>query len=139
MTARTQRRTIELRYGDESDVVVTPADEDRFALSVDDAIAACHAHTKEREFRKQHKILFEQLTRWLRDHKDTVERAYLTTRDNGLLFLVVTRSKEMDPNLQDSLTELDVEIANDAYLDLIRLSVLAIPNASESNIESFIC
>ena len=138
MTSTTSRRIVELKFGDESHVVVTPEDQDRFALSVEDAIEACRAQEKRQQFQRQHDILIRQLSDWLHKHEENVDRAYVTTRDNGLLFLVVTRSIQMNPQLQDDLTELDLAIANDPCLDLIRLSVLAIPNASDSNVESFL-
>ena len=59
-------------------------------------------------------------------------------RDAGLLFLVVLKEKPFNQKIEDSLTELDIAIAQDDDLDLIKLSVLALPKASKDSIESFL-
>ena len=138
MGTNTVRSTIQLSFGDESQIVVTPEDQDRFAISVNDAIDACRAHAKEREFQTQHSLLMTLLKEWLNGKLSRVDRAFLTARDGGLLFLVVQKEQQLDEDLQDALTDLDIRIARDPALDLIKLSVLAIPKSSSSNIESFI-
>jgi hypothetical protein len=44
-----------------------------------------------------------------------------------MLFVVILRSESFDGPVEDDLTDLDIEIAQDPGLDLIRLDVLALP------------
>lgn len=138
MATHARRSAIQLRFGENDRVVVTPENEDRFALTMDEAVKACRAWESHQRFERQFRILIDVLKEWVQRHHDRVSQAHVTIRDGGLLFLVVMRKSHHDETLDESLTELDIEIANDPDLDLIRLSVLAIPNASEDNIASFL-
>jgi len=119
-------------------VVVTPADQDRFALTVEEAVKACRAYEQASAFRHQFQILLRMLADWIGQHRDQVAEAYVTVRDAGLLFLVVKKVPQYDDALEDQLTELDLAVAQDPNLDLIRLSVLAVPPASQEAIDSFL-
>lgn len=138
MSTDTQKTT-QLRYEDRDGiVVVTSDDEDRFAITVKEAIHACRVYQREEIFAHQFNILLKRLAIWLRTRQDEVADAFVTVRDNGLLFLVVRKSPHYDAGFEDDLTELDLEVAQDPNLDLIRLSVLAIPHASDDAIASFL-
>jgi hypothetical protein len=85
------------------------------------------------------KALMDRLSKWVEDHKDTVRDAYFSVRTGGgLFFMVVANSKKFDPDLEDKLTDLDIEVANKAEYDLLRLSVLAIPDSPPDCVESFL-
>lgn len=128
----------QLRYQDrEGVVVVTPDDEDRFAITVGAAIQACHAFEQQKVFEHQFTIVLKRLAKWVQETQAEIAGAYVTVRDNGLLFLVVRKSPQYDACFEDKLTELDLEVANDPNLNLIRLSVLAIPEASDDAVASF--
>ena len=70
-------------------------------------------------------------------HNDKVTRAFLTDRDAGLLFLVIQRSDKHDDEFQDELSALDLGIADDEFLQRVRMSVLALPETSDAGIASF--
>ena len=78
------------------------------------------------------------LCRWTQEHVSDVESGYITVRDGGLLFLVVRRDTEYDRDFEDALTDLVSVVACDADFDLIRLSVLALPQCPPDAMQSFL-
>lgn len=125
-------------YADEgSQVIVTPQDEDRFLLSVQEAAEACRAGNKAILFKRQFGRLLKRLALWLGQYEEGVSRAFVTIRDAGLLFLVVQKTKAYDRDFENALTSLDIEIARDSNLDMVNLSVLALPSTSEDSYQSF--
>jgi hypothetical protein len=119
-------------------VAVAPEDENRFVLSVQGAVRACNARAEFADFHKQYKYLLDKLASWIRANKKRVGLACVTQRDAGLLFLVVRKAKPYNREFADALTELDMEIARDENLNLIKLSVLALPKCSMHSIVSFL-
>jgi hypothetical protein len=119
-------------------VQIETEDEDRFLVTVGEAIRACKAFDKFADFHRQIRRVVAILSVWIENHKSQIAEAYLAVRDVGLLFLIVQNAKAFDQELEDSLTDLDVAIAQDAELNLIKLSVLALPRASEESIHSFL-
>jgi hypothetical protein len=87
---------------------------------------------------RQLRKLVRRVTEWLDVHPEDVQEAYLTVRDSGLLFLIVRKTKPFNEALEDALTELDLEIANDETLDLIRFSGLVLPATSAESVKSFL-
>ncbi|MBI2900956.1 MAG: hypothetical protein HYY17_12290 [Planctomycetes bacterium] len=119
-------------------VVVTPDDQDRFMTTVQDAVRACRAHENSVRFNDQFQQTINRLGTWVRDHRSEILQAYVSIRDTDLLFLVETRSREYSREFEDALTDLDISIAQDSALNLIRLSVLAIPHSSPEAVNSFL-
>jgi hypothetical protein len=112
--------------------------EDRFIVTVGAAIQACKKYEDYLQFSRQARKLLARLQLWMKTEDAKVRDAYVTVRDSAFLFLVVQRGQSFDRDLEDSLTELDLSIAQDEDLALIRLNVLALPNASEDSINSFL-
>jgi hypothetical protein len=136
--ART-RAVIELHCQDRDGVVrVVPDDQDQMLLSVRDAIEACRAFDDQLRFGRQFDQLLQRLGEWVRERQASVRSAYLTARDFGLLFLLVRRGGQYDEALEESLTDLDLEVANDPDYSLIRLDVLAVPEVSAESLRSFL-
>ncbi|MBN1910116.1 MAG: hypothetical protein JW818_10280 [Pirellulales bacterium] len=131
---------ITLRYDDDTGKVVIVDDrEDRFMLSVAEAVRACRVYDQLGvvRFGGQFENLLNHLGDWLAKRKTKISKAVLTTRDAGLLFLVCMREPEFDESFEEALTDLDLSIARNNDFDLIRLSVLAIPDDSEASISCF--
>jgi hypothetical protein len=128
---------IRLCHGDTSQVWVETEDEDRFLMTVEAAAHACKVYGKIAEVGKQLRALLRKLQEWIKSHDD-VREAYITPRDSSLLFLIVRKTKKFDAEFEDALSDLDVAIANDEAFDLIRLSVLALPDTSEESVRSFL-
>jgi hypothetical protein len=136
--ATEQQNVIWLRHGDQQELWVETENQDRFLTTVEAVVRACQAYGHIAEVGKQLRKLLRKLDQWLTAHPEDVQEAYLTIRDSGLLFLVVRKTKAFNHVLEEALTDLDIEIANDEVFNLIRLSVLALPATSQDCIKSFL-
>jgi hypothetical protein len=138
-TSGRQAEIIELHFENEgARVRVVPSDKDLLVLSVSMAVEACRAYANQIRFNDQHDMLLSRLWGWINQHLDKVGNAFITSRDDGMLFLVVLREKRFDKEIEDELTQLDIDVANDRDFDLIRLSVHAVPDCSEDEYRSFL-
>lgn len=137
--ASIRRRPIHLNpVHRESDVLVQDGD-DLFLLTVQDAVNACGAWNKMAEFQSQMKELKARLEQWVSARETTVRDAFLSVKTGGgLFFMVVMNERKFDRDLEDDLTDLDVEIANAPEFNLLRMSVLALPNSPPDSVESFL-
>jgi hypothetical protein len=72
---------------------------------------------------------------WVLAHQNKIARVFLTLRDNRLLFLAITKSRDFDNSFEDELSDLDIKIASTSILPL---SVQALPNCSEEQYCSFL-
>lgn len=139
---RTARPIVELHWGNQdARVRIVHQSNDVMAMPIEMAIEACRAFAEQIRFKYQFDGLMIKLMEWLQHHDGHVAEAYLTVRDSGLLFLVVTKGSHMNDELECALTELDLEIAHDNDYDLIRLGVHAIPSPesqTEGLTESFV-
>ena len=140
MQVKKNLNPIQLDWGDgERPITVTPKDQDRFTTTVQEAIRACKAELSSAKFMEQFRSgLLERLAAWIRDHAEKVAGGYITIRDSTLLFLVVRKMAGWDGKFDDDLTALDVDIANDPKLDLIRLNVISLPKGSDAAASSFL-
>ena len=115
-------------FGETEIVAITPRDQQRFEIQKDKVIDILRVATQQEGlFRKQINLLFSRLADWLRGHSSKVEQGFLTVHDTAFAFVVVKNDARYDECLEDSLAMLDVELANDEALDLIRLNTLALP------------
>jgi hypothetical protein len=120
-------------------VVVMPNDEDRFTMTIQEAALACKAGVKQLRFGRQfERTLLPRLGSWMKAHKNKIQKAFLTLGDGRLLFLIVRREVPYDETFENELSDLDISIARDETLDLIRLAVLALPCVSEETYASFL-
>jgi hypothetical protein len=118
-------------------VTVTPKDQDRFSIKVRRAIEILQQTQRAEEFARQFNLLLRMLAEWLQGRSD-VERAYLTHRDGALAFVVMRAFCEYDDAFEDSLSEVDYQIANDADLNLIKMDAVGLPLASDNAVSSFL-
>ena len=138
-TATQRMEPIRLNYAEKDrQVVLLPRDEDRYVLTVEEAIAACRAGKEQERFRSQFKGLLNRLGQWVTDHESKIHKAYVTIRNEGILFLVVRRSTQYDGEFSDRLSDLDIEVANEDSLNLVQLNVLALPNVTIEACTSFL-
>ncbi|MEW4527024.1 hypothetical protein [Maioricimonas sp. JC845] len=121
-------------YAEEDRVEVTPRDQQRFELQKDRVInllqLANHGE-------KQLLVLLQLLGRWIDRNSAKIANAYLTLRDNTLLFLVISNTPTCDDEFEDELSDLDLALANDPDLRLIRLNTIVLPPASPEALGSF--
>ncbi len=121
-------------------VTVVPSDEDRFVMSMQDAATACQIVERMDiiNFTRQFKELLNYLGRWIKAHQNKILHSFLTTRDAGLLFIVIRKESKYDDNFESELTELDLKIAQNKDFNLINLSVLSLPRCTEQEYLSFV-
>lgn len=130
---------IELHFEDhDGKVRVVAPDRHVMIVPVSVAVEACRAFQDQIAFNDQFSDLLDRLARWIVDHKVQVSQAFLTVHDAGLLFLVIQQSTEFSPDLENSLSELSLEIANDTDYSPIRLVVHALPNCGREIFEAFL-
>jgi hypothetical protein len=128
-----------LRHQDKDmPVRIETEEEDRFFLTVGAAIQACKKQEQFLEFSRQSRKLLAKLQHWIEKHASDINEAFMTVRDSAFLFLVVQNKEAFNQTLEDSLTDLDLSIAQDEELRLIRLNVIALPKVSAESVNSFL-
>ncbi len=118
-------------------VVVEAKDGDRFVVQTKKAIAALKAIGGARSFEAQLGLLLNRLAGWAIDQAG-ISNVFLTLGDGGFLFLAIKDDVEYDEVLEESLSDLDLDLANSPDLDMIRLDVMALPKVGEVALDSFL-
>ncbi|MCR9206601.1 MAG: hypothetical protein NXI28_00115 [bacterium] len=134
--ASRSRKVLVIPYDQDGHVTLEGENEERFTLRFGEVVRACQLHDSAERFRVQFNLLVKRLGAWLKDQHE-VRSAFLTLRDSQLLFLVVTETSEYDADFEDALSDLDIELANDADLSDIGFGVLSLPNVPADSLESF--
>lgn len=139
LSGRRGANIIELHFQNEGGQVrIVPPDRDVMAMPIEMAIEACRAFRSQIRFKDQFDLLVNRLAAWIGQWRSELAAAYLTIRDFGLLFLVVTRSKEFHSQIEEAVTDLDLEIAQDDDYDLIRLAMHVLPICDPELVQSFL-
>ncbi|KKN13938.1 hypothetical protein LCGC14_1001240 [marine sediment metagenome] len=136
----TSRRTVvQLEWDDEDTrVVATDEGKHKLVLTTRQAILACKWAADYETFKSAFDILITRLGQWKREHDEQISDAYLTVREAELMFVVVKKTQEYDREFEDSLTDLDIAIAQDEDFEMINLSVLELPNAPDDSVAVFL-
>ena len=130
---------VEIDWFDDNDgIVVMPRDKKRFTIQKDRAIDALRLAKDAERFGWQFELLLERLARWVKGHAQAIREAIVTLQDNSLVFVVVQLQTAYDEAFQDDLAELDLSIAQDTDLDLIRLHTVTLPPVDLQSLESFL-
>ncbi len=133
-----QSQVIQLVWEQKDGIVtVTPRDNDRFAIKVGKAIQVLQQVDCRQKFQEQLQLLNKELAGWLEGH-DEVKAAFLTLRDGCFAFVVARETAEYDEDFEDELSALDVRLAQDVDLNLIRLNTISLPCASASTLQAFL-
>lgn len=117
---------------------VRSRDGDEFILDFDDIVRASRIATSQKDFLQQYSDLLEHTNRWLHSQSEKVDRAYLSLGLGKVDFVVFQKGTRFDREFDESLVELDIEIANRSEFDLIQLDVLALPNCPDEDAASFV-
>ena len=139
ISLKAREGVIDLHFQDDGGSVrITPEDNDLMILSVREAINACRAFADQIRFKSQFDGLLARIGVWVRARSEKISSAFITTRDAGLLLLIVMKSKAYDCDFESDITDLDIQIANEPDFGMIDLSVLAIPNCPLESVNSFL-
>ena len=115
-----------------------PRERQKYLDAVTEAARACRASEDALHFADQFSAMLEALSDWIHHHEDRIGSAYLTIRDNDILFLVMQQGVKYDRDLAEAITELDIELANSAEFDLLRLNTMSIPAVSQDSATAFL-
>jgi hypothetical protein len=136
---------IRLTHKDQDSKVLVETGDDRFMLTVPEAVDACLSRDEHKEliarrdlFEHQMRLLWAKLKEWADEHSVAIREAWFQIRPECQMFLVVLRATEYSPEIETSLTDLTIEVANDPAFSMTRLDVQALPNCSPDDIRSFI-
>ncbi len=134
------KQRILVSYRNPASALVEVEDGDRLPFDTVAQLAlACQQGQHVLEFQKQVCDKLEpRLGEWCAKEAQNIATAYLAFREGRFLFLVVRKAVAYDRDFSDRLTDLDIAVARDSDLDLIKLDVLALPNVSEEVARSFI-
>jgi len=131
-------KAIRLNWANQNgDILVTPSDENRFCVKVGKAIEILRQHDRESQFGKQFSVLVKRLAEWINDN-GRGSRAFLTAGEGVLRFVVMRNEVRYDEEITDALSDLELEIANDQDLALIKVNTTALPLVSEEALQSFL-
>jgi len=138
--ASTQSNVIKIDWYDENDeIVVTAKNQLRFSIQKDRAIEALRVFKEAERFSLQFTLLLEEkLARWIKNRSDHIRTAFLTLRENFLVFVVVQSDVAYNGELQDDLADLEFTITQDTDLDLIRLRTVMLPPVDDESLGSFL-
>ena len=118
-------------------VIVTPENEDRYQLRIDRVVELLQLAQDAESFKNQVNFLHKRLAGWM-SARDDIENAYLTFRDGALSLVVVRNDPKYCPEFDDALSDLDIEIANDVDLNLIKLNTISLPPTSQEALQQFV-
>lgn len=111
---------------------------DRFIHTAADTVAFGALGCGLMNIRKQMVDLCERLQRWCIGRRDKVQSAYLTFAGDYFELVVRQRSETFDEELEEALSELDLEIANDEQFDILEVGVQSVPACDEESLIAFL-
>ncbi len=125
-------------FAAEDTIEVTGQDTRRFKVQKDVAIKVLRAvQDKGRAF-SQIDLLLERIGRWTSERREKLRDIYLTVQDSSFLLVLVQQAARHDDELEEALSELDVEIANDPDFELLKLNAILLPPVTEDALMSFL-
>jgi len=102
---------IRLHFSDQTKVVVTPDDEDRFMTTAAEAARACEHVQNLFQWKQEFDRLLTHVHGWCKARNETVSRAYLAATGEGLDVFLLTAGPEYRFDFDDLVSELDIELA----------------------------
>lgn len=136
-TKLTKSQVIQLDARNEGGLVtVTPEDQDRFNIRVGDAIQACQVAQETEQAHRRFNFLLKRLAEWVLARED-LQTAFVTTRDRVFAFVAIHKTAEYDRAFEDSLAQLELELARDPDIKLA-VEVISLPPVSEEAMQSFL-
>ncbi len=125
-------------FAEEEVIEVTGRDKSRFQVQKDVAIVVLRAEQYRTRAVSQIDLLLERIGRWTNERRKLLRDIFLTVQDSSFLLVLVQKAAQHDERLEDALSELDVEIANDPDFELLKLNAILLPPASDEALMSFL-
>lgn len=133
-----RRSVVPLIEGEHDDVQVIRLDGDRFVTTAQQAINFLSLAGHAVEFQAQLKELLDRLYGWVEQQKAQVSAAYIVLAADGITLVVLQRVVEFDFELEEKLTDLDLEVASSDDFTLIPFSTLLVPKVGPTVLKSFL-
>jgi len=126
-------------YDAEESVRVLGKDQKRFEIQKDYAIRILQVASDNKErFDKQFSLFMQLVQEWLNDNQSIVSRCVLTIRDSRMLLIAIAVDPEVNDDLEDSMSRLDLAMFRDSALDMIRVNTLVLPDVSSDSLQAFV-
>lgn len=134
-----------LSHSDQSQIWVEAEDGDKFTMVVSEAAKACQLLEKLKEqvikndtYEKQLRELKAKLGNWFTARKSSLKEAYLQASPEMQFFLAVLNENEYNEEIESSLTDLTIEVANNPEMTMLRLDVQSMPPCNKEDVRSFL-
>lgn len=122
---QTGHKPITLHFQNAQRVMVVPDDKDRFFTTVGEAARACKQAQDNVEWAEQWNDFLAHIHRWCADRSQDVDAGYVMVGD-GLTVLICVSIEDYNFDLEDALTDLDLELSE--RFPLCCAEVMQIPN-----------
>lgn len=133
-TGNSQGEIILLNYSDSGMIVVTPEDEDRFVLTAQNAVKACHDRYREEEAIKSFKNKFlVPLSEWCRANAERIRACYVPVPVGHIQVFVIGKGKEFDFELGKDISQLELRLFDAGW----RVNVLQIPHSDQEELQTY--
>jgi hypothetical protein len=139
-----ETKPIQLKYDEDTRVVVHHADGDRVVVSAAEAVLSIlkwgSVTTRLSDVQEQMHLLLRQLRTWCDTRASRIYRAFVQVNITyeRVGFIVIQKAVPYDEQLSDDLTELDLELFHHPQLGAIRVDVLGIPRCSLDSMQAFV-
>ncbi len=118
-------------------LVITDADESRFAVRIADAIVKLRAEASRDVVKEQFDLFFSEIQGWIEGRGD-VSEAYVCCQPGEMVLLVVTNLDRYNAEFEDALSDFDMKLSNDPELDKLNVSVMSLPRMPSSALACFL-
>ena len=125
-------------YAEAETIEITGQNNLRFEVQKDVAIKVLRAVQDRSRAVRQIDLLLERIGRWTSERRPQLRDIFLTVQDSSFLLVLVQNAVRHDDELEEALSELDVEIANDPDFELLKLNAILLPPVSEDALMSFL-
>lgn len=109
---KTASEPIRLNFRSETRVVVEPEDNDRFVMTVKEAAQACKKAVDDKNFQDDFRQFLIHLEQWGESQAAKISAIYVNIGDGVLNVLVCTPSQAYDVDLDDTISDLDLELVD---------------------------
>ena len=135
ISPQTISQPIRLRFDDQTPVVVTSEDEDRFMTTSAEAAYACRQAENMLHWKNEFDHLLAFLHKWCAGKDKQVARTYMAISEDGLKAFILTRGPEYLFEFDDAISALDIEVAE--KFERCPTEVIQMPETPAGSLTSF--
>lgn len=128
-------KPIRLHFCDQTRVVVTPEDEDRFMTTAAEAALACRNAQNILKWNQEFDGLLRHVHAWCQTMAEDISSAYIGFSGDGLSLFLLSKGTDYRFDLDDVVSDLDIDIAN--KFEKCPTEVTHFPEAPIESLSSF--